>query len=221
MPGNVQPRRYGGVGEPPIAADVAALVCGERVKVAQQRFQRRGGGVVRQRGDAGLQRGDAFLQRFALLGAEVVQRPQARRPPPKRRHRVQRLLARHRIGTVGQRGRVVRVVGMGMDEPAVVHPIAEDAVEQRVSALDEALVGQRVDAETAERDDDLIGAFDVLSAPALEITRRKLKARKAVQRLVHDVADSAGAFAVGRFPLVGIDRLGVVIRGERLPPPSP
>ena len=83
-----------------------------------------------------------------------------------------------------------------MREAAVLQPELHKAVQRGAAVFYEALVGAAVDAQPAQRDDDLSGAFGVFRAVAGKGSAVLLAGRKKGKRALHRRADLA-AFTVG------------------------
>ena len=103
-----------------------------------------------------------------------------------------------------------------MDKAAVLMLILENAVQQGVAIFDEAFIGQRIEAQAAQRHHHLDGAFHIPDAPATEIARILLQRGQQRQSVVHRLPDGLRNLSLPVFRLVGVHFFTVIIRGQRL-----
>ena len=102
-----------------------------------------------------------------------------------RRQRAERLFARHGVGAV-------RALFERVGKAAVRPGEAQQRVEHAAAALDKARVRCRVDAESAQCDDDLrraLGAFAVVAEAAVFHLAGRERAERQLDRLAHGALD--------------------------------
>ena len=124
------------------------------------------------------------------------------------RQRAERLFARHCVGAV-------RALFERVGKAAVQLGEAQQRVEHAAAALDKARVRCRVDAERAQRDDDLrraLGAFAVVAEAAVFHLAGRERAERQLDRLAHGALDRCSRRLIRYGENVG----AVLIRRERL-----
>ena len=133
----------------------------------------------------------ALLRRQYLgghaAGAEVVQDAHTLCLPPHGHQRQQGLVGGYAVALAGNGGGVAGIGLVGVGEAAVLLLVVKQRVQQVDAVLDEPRVVLRVNADGAQRHDDLRHRLRVPCTPAAEIAGVQLQFGQAVQHLVHGV----------------------------------